>query len=79
MGQVAQAVRLWSAAEMVCQILGAPILPSYRSHYEQALAGARSELGEETFQQAWAEGRAMNFDQAIEWVSQPDASEALQF
>jgi hypothetical protein len=66
MGQVVQAVRLWSAAEMVYQSLGAPIPPSYRSHYEQALARARSSLGEETFQQAWAEGRAMNFDQAID-------------
>ena len=79
MGQVVPAVRLWSAAEMLCQSLGAPIPPSYRSHYEQALARARGELGEETFQQAWAEGRAMNFDQAIEWVLQPDASEAMPF
>ena len=39
------------------------------------LADARAQLGEETFQLAWAEGKAMNFDQAIEWVLQSDASE----
>ena len=66
MGQIVPAVRLWSAAEMLCQSLGAPIPPSYRLRYEQALARARGELGEETFQQAWAEGKAMNFDQAID-------------
>jgi non-specific serine/threonine protein kinase len=79
MGQVVPAVRLWSAAEMLCQSLGAPIPPSYRSRYEQALARARGELGEETFQQAWAEGRAMSLEQTIEWALQPDASEAPQF
>ena len=68
MGQVVAAVRLWSAAEMVYQILGAPIPPSYRSRYEQALARARGELGEGTFQQAWAEGKAMSFDQALDSV-----------
>ena len=68
LGQVGPAVRLWSAAEMLCQSLGTPIFPSYRSRYEQALAGARRELGEETFQQAWAEGKAMNFEQAIDSI-----------
>lgn len=65
LGQVVSAVRLWSAAEMLCQTLGASIPPNYRPRYEQALAGARAQLGEEAFEQAWAEGRAMNFDQAI--------------
>jgi len=66
MDQIVQAVRLWSAAEMLCQSLGAPIPPSYLLRYEQALARARDELGEETFQLLWAEGRAMNFDQVID-------------
>ena len=66
MGQVAQAVRLWSAAEMVYQILGVPILPSYRSHYEHVLADARSELGEGIFQQAWAEGSALSQKEAFD-------------
>jgi predicted ATPase len=66
MGQIVPAVRLWSAAKMLCQSLGAVTPPNYHLRYEQALARARGELGEETFQQAWAEGRAMNFDQAID-------------
>lgn len=66
MSQMFPAVRLWSTAEMLCQFLGAVIPPSYRLRYEQALARARDKLGEETFQLAWEEGKAMNFDQAIE-------------
>lgn len=66
MGQIVPAVRLWGAVEMLCQSLGVPIPPSYRLRYEQALARARGELGEETFQRAWAEGKLMNFDQAID-------------
>lgn len=66
MDQMVPAVRLWSAAEMLCQSLGAPIPPSYRLRYERALARARDELGEETFQQVWAEGKAMNFDQTVD-------------
>lgn len=68
MGQIVPAVRLWSAAEMLLQSLRAPIPPNYRLRYEQALARARGELGEETFQQAWAEGKAMNFEQAIAYA-----------
>ena len=68
MGQVVPAVRLWSAAEMLCQSLGAPILPSYRPRYEQAVAHARAQLGEVAFQQACEEGSAMNCDQAVDFV-----------
>jgi len=65
MGQVVQAVRLWSAAETLCEKLGALIFPSYRPRFERAVAQAHAQLGEEAFEQAWAEGRAMDFDQAI--------------
>ena len=36
--------------------------------YEQGVASARAELGEEEFQKAWAEGRAMSIEQAIEYA-----------
>ena len=65
-GQIVPAVRLWSTAEMLCKSLGAAIPPSYRLRYEQALARARGELGEETFQHAWDEGKEMNFEQVID-------------
>jgi predicted ATPase/transcriptional regulator with XRE-family HTH domain/Tfp pilus assembly protein PilF len=66
LGQVVKAVRLWSTAETLGPAAGAPIRPRDRSRYAQLLAGARTQLGEETFQQAWKEGSVMNFEQAVE-------------
>ena len=66
LGQVVEAVRLWSAAETLGQAVGAPIRPSERPRYEQAMAQARAQLKEAAFELAWAEGKAMNFEQAIE-------------
>jgi hypothetical protein len=38
------------------------------SGYEQDLARVRSALDEATFEAAWAEGRAMSFEQAVGYV-----------
>jgi DNA-binding NarL/FixJ family response regulator len=38
------------------------------SDYEQDLAAVRSTLGEASFEAAWAEGRAMSPEQAIEYA-----------
>ena len=74
LGQIVPAVRLWSAAEMIYQSLGAVLPPSYLSRYAQALAHARRELGEEAFQQAWDEGKEINSDQLIDSLLSDPAS-----
>lgn len=66
LGQVSKAVCLWSAAETISRAIGTPARPQYRPRYEQSLARARADLGEEAFEHAWAEGMAMNLDQAVE-------------
>ena len=66
LGQVVKAVRLWSTAETLGQAVGAPIRPSERPRYEQTMAQARAQMGEEAFLLAWKDGRAMSLDQAIE-------------
>ncbi len=66
MGQFVQATRLWGAVQVLYETLGTAIPPGYRSRYEQALARARAACGAEAFEQAWAVGRAMDLDQAIE-------------
>jgi predicted ATPase/DNA-binding XRE family transcriptional regulator/Tfp pilus assembly protein PilF len=68
LGQVVKAVRLWSVTETLGQAVGAPIRPSDRPHYEQAMAQARAQLREAAFEQAWAGGKAMNFEQAVDFV-----------
>jgi predicted ATPase len=64
-GELAWAARLWGAAETLCQALGVPIPPVERATYEQAVATARSQLGERAFAAAWVEGRTMSPEQAL--------------
>jgi hypothetical protein len=67
-GQSNRAARLCGAAEALREALHAPLSPAFRTHYDATLAGARAQLGDEQFMAAQAEGRAMNFDQAIDSV-----------
>jgi DNA-binding CsgD family transcriptional regulator len=59
------AARLWGAAEVLRQAIEAPLPPVKRPVYEQAVATARSQLGEQLFVAAWSEGRAMTPEQAF--------------
>ena len=63
--ELAWAARLWGAAAALRKTIGAPLPPVYRPDYEQSVAAARTQLGEQTFASAWAEGRAMTPDQAL--------------
>jgi predicted ATPase len=65
-GDSADAARLLGAAEVLRETIGAPA-----GAYEEAIrldtvAAVRQELGEDEFGAAWAEGRAMTLEQAIE-------------
>ena len=60
-----RAARLWGAAEVIRERLGAPLPPAGRSRYEAAVARARVTLGDGAFDAAWAEGRAQPLDQAV--------------
>ena len=64
-GEPVWAVRLWGAAEILREVMGAPIFPVYRADYERSVAGARTQLGEQAFAAVWAEGRIMTPEQAI--------------
>jgi ATP/maltotriose-dependent transcriptional regulator MalT len=63
--QPAGAARLWGMAETLREKLAAPVPPGERAAYERALATARSQLGEEAFALALAEGRTMMPEQAL--------------
>jgi tetratricopeptide (TPR) repeat protein len=65
-GHPGHAARLFGASERMHEILNAPMLSPYREHYEPALAQVRAELDEREFSEAWADGRAMTMEQAIE-------------
>ncbi len=64
-GRPAWAARFWGAAETVRQGYTISLPPMMRTAVERARATARTQLGEETFAAALAEGQAMTPEQAL--------------
>src|SRR5205085_3379974 len=62
-GALRPAVRLWAAAATVRAAIVAPMPPVYRQAYLQAVATARTRLGEGDFQAAWADGHKIPLEQ----------------
>ena len=77
-GSPARSATLWGAAEALREQMGMALshLDLAASGYEQDLAAVRSTLGETSFAAAWAEGRAMSFEQAIDYALQEPAEVA---
>ena len=71
--QPARAARLWGAAETLGEAISFSMSPFVRAHYdyEGYLAAARLQLDEAAWQAAWAEGKAMTPEQAIEYALEP--------
>jgi non-specific serine/threonine protein kinase len=62
----AQAVRLLGASGAMREQGGGNLDPLARDDFEQAVATARERLGEEAFDAAWEEGRALSLEQTAE-------------
>jgi len=71
--QSARAARLFGAADALRERVGADAHPPWRAEHEKYLRAARAELGEASFTVAWAEGRALTQDDAVEYGLQPSA------
>jgi predicted ATPase/DNA-binding CsgD family transcriptional regulator len=65
-GDALWAARLWGAAESLREATGVPLPPVYRADYELWVAAARAQSGEQAFAAAWAEGRKMTPEQALQ-------------
>ena len=68
-GQLEPAVRLFGAAEALLSAVGTDLGPADREQYDHCVASVRAQLDEATFAKAWAEGRAMTREQAIDYAS----------
>jgi len=66
--QPQRAARLFGAAESARERIGAPLPPGDKPLYERHLERARAELEKVAFDVAWAEGRALTLEQAIEYA-----------
>jgi ATP/maltotriose-dependent transcriptional regulator MalT len=67
-GQVVQAARLLGAAQVARESIGVPLPITWRANYDRALSVVRERLDQAPFASAWAEGRAMSPEQAIEYI-----------
>ena len=76
LGKPVRAARLWGAAEALREQMGMSFsrYDLAESGYEGDLTAVRSSLDEATFDAAWAEGRAMPPDQAIEYALEQPTS-----
>jgi non-specific serine/threonine protein kinase len=70
-GQTRRAARLYGAAEMIRQSIGAPLDPAGRIFYDRDLNALHTQLEEAVFAAAWADGQAMTLGQAAEYASSP--------
>jgi len=71
-GQPDRAARLYGASAAVRECLGAHLPPLVRPGYERAISALRRTLGEQTFVETWAAGRALSREEAIaEALSEP--------
>jgi len=61
-----RAARLFGAAEAATEKLDVETEYFYHMTYDPIIAGIREQLGEADFNKAWAEGRKMTLEQAIE-------------
>ena len=67
-GQSIRAARLWGAAEVLRAEIRSPMPPNKRLGFERNTTEAREAVGEEMFEAAWAQGRSMSLEQAIEYA-----------
>ena len=68
LGQHERAARLFGAAEAARETWRTPIRPSQLRGHDRDLAAARPGLAEEAFRAAWAEGRAMPLEEAVNFA-----------
>ena len=63
-----RAARLFGAAESLREHINIPMNPPERIEYDREVNDLRASMEEAAFAKAWAEGRALTMEQAIEYV-----------
>jgi predicted ATPase/class 3 adenylate cyclase/lipoprotein NlpI len=66
-GEAEEGSRMLGATEALLESIGAVLDAEHRKIYERSVASARAQLGDEGFERAWEEGRAMSMEQAVEY------------
>jgi len=66
--QSSRAARLGGAASALRESIGSPRSPAEQEEIDQQVAAVREALGEAAFAAAWDAGRAMTWEQAVEYA-----------
>ncbi len=67
-GWAVRAARLWGMAESLREAIGTVLSPFERHLYEPYMDAARARLDESAWETAWAEGKAMPLEEAVEYA-----------
>ena len=69
-GHTARAARLWGVSEAIREAAGfrLPHAALTVMEYESRLAGARARMGDAAFEEAWAAGKAIPLERAVEYA-----------
>jgi len=67
-GDLERAVRLYSALSVLRETVHHPLPPAERQEHRERLEAIRRTLGNAAFEAAWAAGRAMTVDEAVEYA-----------
>jgi non-specific serine/threonine protein kinase len=59
---------LWGAAEVLYEAIGITLARVQRHHYGPYIEAARAQVEEAAWEEAWAEGRAMALEEAVEYA-----------
>jgi DNA-binding CsgD family transcriptional regulator len=68
LGAAVRAARLYGATEALREAISVPVPESDRTRYGRHMAAASSLVDEEAWKEAWAEGKAMELEQAVEYA-----------
>jgi non-specific serine/threonine protein kinase len=66
--QPVRSARLWGAAEALRETIGVVFSPEEVRQYEPYIAAARAQMDEPAWEAAWAEGKAMAPEQAVQYA-----------
>jgi predicted ATPase/DNA-binding CsgD family transcriptional regulator len=77
LGKDARAAHLWGAAEMAREVTGIALSSGELALHEPHLALARSQLGDEAWQEALTEGQAMSLEEAAEYALSKEADQSV--
>ena len=67
-GEAERAAGLFGACEALREVMGAPPEPGESALQEPYLSAAHSQLREDEWQEVWAEGGVMSFEEAVSYA-----------